>query len=279
MKARRLAMALATTLGLAKRGFFIPYRYADRLPATAIREPYAPVAELFAESRPAFDEVLGLIEAVAGDLAAIGGAPPPAPRWDQDWFPCLDAAVAYALVRAHRPRRIVEVGSGHSTRFLARAIADGGLETVLAAVDPAPRANLEGLPIDFIRATVQEAGATPFADLVPGDMLAIDSSHILVPGSDVDFLLNRVLPEVPAGVFIHFHDIFLPDGYPPSWEWRGYNEQQAVCPLLLSGAHQMVFASHYARHAMADTLAGTVVGRLPLVTGAHESSLWLRKTA
>ena len=41
--------------------------------------------------------------------------------FEQSWFPSLDAAVAYALVRERKPQRIIEVGSGHSTRILARA--------------------------------------------------------------------------------------------------------------------------------------------------------------
>lgn len=267
-------MGLATVLGVAKRGFFIPYRYAGRMPQPAA---YDAVEAVFAGRREEFALVLRSIAAVAGDLEAIGGAPPPAPRWDQDWFPRLDAAVAYALVRAHGPRRIVEVGSGHSTRFLARAIADGGLETALTAIDPAPRADLASLPITRVGTTVQEAGAAPFADLSPGDMLIVDSSHVLMPGSDVDFLLNRVLPGLPAGVFVHFHDVFLPDPYPAAWEWRGYNEQQALAAHVLGGDYEVVFASHYVARTMIDALADTPIPGLPMVTGAFESSLWLRK--
>ena len=79
--------------------------------------------------------VLGLIEELSTSLLAIGAAPPPAPRWNQDWFPRLDAAAAYATVRSLKPRRIVEVGSGHSTRFHARAI----LFTRLRALSHAAR--------------------------------------------------------------------------------------------------------------------------------------------
>ena len=63
----------------------------------------------------------------ADEFRAIGDAPPPEPRWDQDWFPRLDAAALYVFVREARPRGIVEIGSGHSTRFMARAVRDGGL--------------------------------------------------------------------------------------------------------------------------------------------------------
>jgi hypothetical protein len=73
-----------------------------------------------------------------------------------------------------------------------------------------------------------------FPPLGPGDILFIDSSHQVKPGSDVEFLLKAVLPLLPAGVHVHFHDIFLPDDYPPQWEWRRYNEQAAVAALIES---------------------------------------------
>ncbi len=277
MTVRGLSMGLMTVLGAARRGFFIPYRYADRLPPRGRHEPYGAVKELFAAQSGVFMEVLDLIDKCAAELKAIGGAPPPQPRWNQDWFPRLDAAAAYALVRHHAPHRIVEVGSGHSTRFLARAVADGGLETTITAIDPAPRAAIAELPLTLVPTTVQRAGREIFRELGDGDMLLIDSSHVLMPGSDVDFLINRVLPDLPSGVFIHFHDVFLPWNYPAQWEWRGYNEQQALCALLLGGDYAVLFASHYTLKAMAERIMRTVVAELPLVEGAHETGLWLRK--
>ena len=133
----------------------------------------------------------------AADLESIGAALPPSPRWDQDWFPRLDAAAAYAMVRSLRPRRIVEVGSGHSTRFLARAVADGGLDTRITAIDPQPRASIEKLPVEWLRTPVQRVAAFP--PLGEDDILFIDSSHQLKPGSDVEFLLKAVLPMLPPG--------------------------------------------------------------------------------
>jgi len=65
------------------------------------------------------------------------------PRFNQDWFPGLDGAMAYTLVRYFKPAKIVEVGSGHSTRFLAQAINDGGLRTQLYSVAPQPRADVD----------------------------------------------------------------------------------------------------------------------------------------
>jgi methyltransferase family protein len=218
--------------------------------------------------------LLKWIENFAAELEAIGGEPPPAPRWNQDWFPRLDAAAAYAVVRTLKPRRIVEVGSGHSTRFLARAVADGGLATRITAIDPKPRANIEGLDVEWIRKPVQRIAAFPA--LGAGDILFIDSTHQLKPGSDVDFLLNAVLPMLPAGVRVHFHDIFLPDDYPSEWSWRRYNEQAAVAALIERNLFKVDFASYPVVSRTPEAIHG-VLARLPLVAGAIESSLWLTK--
>ncbi len=277
MPIRRLAFGLATVLGIARRGFFIPYRRAGEVPPPGARPAYAAIAALMHDREADFRARLDAIDAHAAALRAIGGDPAPAPRWDQDWFPRLDAAVAYAMVRDLRPRRIVEVGSGHSTRFLARAVADAGLGTAITAIDPAPRADLAGLAVKRVGAPVQSAGQAPFADLAAGDILFIDSSHILMPGSDVDWLLNHVFPALPAGVRVHVHDVFLPDDYPAEWAWRGYNEQLAVATLLHGGGYRPLFASHYVATRMAESLRKTVIAGLPLGAGARESSLWLEK--
>lgn len=274
---RRLAMGLATVLGKKPQGFFIPYRYAADTPVRAERLGYPALGTRFKACEAAFRIHLDAIESYAKELAAIGDQPPPEPRWQQEWFPRLDAAAAYAMVREVRPRRIVEVGSGHSTRFYFRAVRDGGLETRITAIDPAPRADIAALDIDLHRATVQRAGLAPFADLAAGDVLSIDSSHILMPGSDVDMLFNDVLPRLPAGLHVHIHDIFLPDDYPPAWEWRGYNEQLGVGPLLLGGGFDIRWSSHYVATRMADALRGTVLEILERPADAIESGLWLLK--
>lgn len=273
-----MAMGLGTVLGVARRGYFIPYRYAAGVPPVPPRSAYPEIEALFDTRRGAFEAFLAEIDGFAAQLEAIGKDAPPAPRWDQGWFPRLDAAAAYAIVRARAPARVIEVGSGHSTRFMVRAARDAGLKTAFTCIDPVPRATLTGLGVRHIEGTAQSVGIEPFRDLGAGDILFIDSSHILVPGSDVDFVINRVWPLLPTGVIVHIHDVFLPDGYPEIWGWRGYNEQLAVAPLLTGGGADIVFASHYVADRMADRVADTVLGRLPMMNGVFETSLWLEKS-
>jgi predicted O-methyltransferase YrrM len=279
MRLRRLRLGLATLLGLKQRGFFIPYRYADQVPPRRERRSYAALEPLFLSAEPDFLGLLRSVDVLAGALQAIGSEPPPEPRWNQDWFPRLDAAALYALVRDKRPRRIVEVGSGHSTRFMARAARDGGLPTEITAIDPEPRADIAATGATLVRDTVQGAGLDAFERLAEGDILFIDSSHILMPGTDVDLLLNRVLPRLGKGVLVHIHDVFLPDDYPAEWEWRGYNEQLGVAALIQGAGYRLVWSSHYAATRMAAAVASSAVGRIALEPGAKESSLWLIKAS
>ncbi|HUT51733.1 MAG TPA: class I SAM-dependent methyltransferase [Alphaproteobacteria bacterium] len=285
---RRLRFGLSTLLGFGRRGFFIPYRYAGGVTPAGTRPRYTAVSAVLRRCEGDFGAVLHAIESFGADLFGIGAktseaeAPVPAPRFDQAWFPPLDAAAAYALIRERKPARIVEIGSGHSTRFLARAVHDGGLATTITAWDPAPRSAIDGLcvagkPVEWIRATVQEAGDGIANELSAGDVLFIDTSHILMPGSDVDILFNHVLPVLPAGVLVHIHDIFLPDDYPAEWDWRGYNEQLALIPMLLGGGWTPLFASHYVETRMTAPLAATLVARLPNPEAAPNTSLWLLK--
>lgn len=283
-KIRRFSMGIATLLG-QPRGFFIPYRYAARMAQAAAPgsgpDPNPDIARRFAAKQPEFAACLAGLAEFTDEFAQIGTEPPPAPRWEQDWFPRLDAAMAFAMVAWHKPARIVEIGSGHSTRFLAHAAMRLSPATQITAIDPAPRANLASLPVTALAMTLQAAAEKQpdlFATLSPGDMLFIDSSHILMPGTDVDFLLNRIVPVLAEGVIVHFHDIFLPDPYPAAWNWRGYNEQQALGPLISCGAVEPLFSSHYVQSRMGRALAQSAAGALPLPAGAYESSLWLRKT-
>jgi predicted O-methyltransferase YrrM len=266
---RRLVLGLPTVLSLTPRGWFIPHRYAPLLPPPGAQPPYAAIEALFESKVAAFEAVIALIDTHETALQGMHSL------LDQAWFPSLDAAVAYALMRDRKPQHLVEVGSGHSTRVLAKAL--GGLGEILA-IDPAPRADIAGLPgVQVVPSTVQSAPQQLFDRLGRGDVLFIDSSHILMPGSDVDLLLNRVLPRLPAGVIVHIHDIFLPFDYPPVWGWRAYNEQQGVLPLMATGAYAPLFSSVWARQRLGERLAQSVVARLPMPQEAMSTSLWLEK--
>jgi len=269
---RRLRFGLSTLLGLKRLGFFIPYRYAQSVEAA----DYPALRPLFEAARPKFDAVLDGIESHAPDLERILEGQGPA-RFDQGWFSRLDAAAAYVLVRQSGPARIIEIGSGHSTRFMAQAVKDAGLPTRITCIDPAPRAALSELEVEHLPVLLKDADPRMFETLAAGDVLFIDSSHIAMPGTDVDRLFLDVLPRLAEGTLIHIHDITLPDAYPSVWEWRGYNEQLLMGTLLQGRGYELVFASHFVARDNPAALAKGILARIPLYSGAHETSLWLRK--
>lgn len=208
------------------------------------------------------------------------------PRWEQDWFPCLDGVMAYTMMRLHSPRRVIEVGSGHSTRLLAYGLEDAqgdgsGEGGEVLAIDPTPRVShprVAGstLPGSWRIRWLREDVRTAAVNFSACDVVFVDSSHIMMPGSDVEMILLEVLPRMPAGVLVHFHDIFLPWAYPKSWNWREYNEQSAIAALLWSGRARILWSSAWFRHHHHRRVQDSELGSIPLVDGAYESSLWLR---
>ena len=268
--------------------FAAPGHFYSPLPHSALiaRHSAEALAECCGDELPGIDLNDALQVQLAAELGAHQAAIPfpdtrtPGHRYhfDNPYFSYGDAVVLFGILRRFQPARIVEIGSGHSTRFLARAVIDGGLPTEMLCIDPAPRADIAGLadrlPLRVLRTTLQDAGIEALPSLAPGDMLVIDSSHLALPGTDVDMLFGRVLPRLPAGVLVHVHDVFLPDGYPDSWGWRQYAEQMVVAGWLAAGGLRLRFASRWVRTRMAAAVAGGAAGRIPVGAAAFESSLW-----
>ncbi len=152
---------------------------------------------------------------------------------------------------------------------------DGNLPTRLTSIDPQPRATLSGL--DVLTKPLHDLPLSLFGSLTLGDILFVDSSQVLAPSSDVERLLEHILPPLPSRILVHFHDIFLLDDYSADWAHRRYTEQSAVAGLLSTGDWQAEFSFAHAVHCLGDALAQSVAGELPLIAGARESSLWLRK--
>ena len=203
--------------GGTKFGFYIPYEWAGTLNPFTEDDTYEWLKAAWDADQGTFRETLGRIEKHLDTLAGFAAIDPgdgDAPRFDQSWCPGLDGAAAYGLVRELAPARIIEIGSGHSTRFMARAIRDGGLATRLTSIDPVPRRSIDHLCAEVVRTTLDKADLSLFDGLGGNDILFFDGSHIAMPGSDADTLVNRVLPRLNPGVWVHVHDIFLPPRLP-----------------------------------------------------------------
>jgi predicted O-methyltransferase YrrM len=153
-------------------------------------------------------------------------------HYNNGYFESCDAEVAYCMVREWKPRRIVEIGSGFSTRAMAQALRANrdrdGLAGELVTVDPSPERLPEnglGDVVTVVVDHVQRLDISLFERLRADDMLFIDSSHVVSVGSDVVREYLQILPRLKPGVLVHVHDIFLPSDYPRSavlenlWFW------------------------------------------------------------
>lgn len=131
----------------------------------------------------------------------------------------IEAQALHGFIRYYKPTRIFEVGSGVSTYCTFQALEKNRLENGkpfdVTCIEPYPSDQLKKFTnIELIESPVQKIPFEKFNELQAGDLLFIDSSHTVRPGGDVNYLILEVLPRLSAGVFIHFHDIFLPYDYP-----------------------------------------------------------------
>ena len=166
-------------------------------------------------------------------------------------FEGTDAMVLYCMVRHFRPNLIFEIGAGFSTRVSAKAALENG-NTRLISIEPYPDAVLaEGFPglTTLIQNNVQEMSLEFFAELNAGDILFIDSTHVVNVGGDVNFLFLEVLPRLNPGVVVHLHDIFLPQEFPKRWVLEDhlfYTEQYLLQAFLTYNSEfEILFANNY----------------------------------
>ncbi len=262
-----------TLLGVKDTGFFVRYLHAGTLPRDQAFYPY--VDALFAAADPLFLEILGEIEALAPEFARFGERPGD-PKWGAGVFPALDGAAAYAVVQRYRPKRILEIGSGTSTRYLLRAIADMASPCRLTCIDPTPRREIASLGVEHLPRVLAKEDAALLETFEANDIFFIDSSHVMATGTDVDIEFNQLFPSLKPGVLVHVHDIFLPYGYPGKWRDRWYSEQNALIGWLVSGYFEPVFAGHYLSRKYPDE-AGRALAKFG-ATAKAAGSLWLRRS-
>lgn len=156
------------------------------------------------------------------------------PNWANGWMPALDGVALYGFIVTHKPKIYLEIGSGNSTKFARKAIADFDLKTKIISIDPEPRDDIDKICDEIIRKPVENVDITFFDQLSANDILYIDNSHRSFMNSDVTALFVDILPRLQKGVLIEMHDITLPFDYPDEWSNRYYSEQYLLAASLLS---------------------------------------------
>lgn len=197
-------------------------------------------------------------------------------------FSTADADLYYLLIRNLKPSRIIEIGSGFSTRLALKAIQKNKEEnhdTKLTCIEPYEMGWLDNADgIELIRKKVEDVPDSLFDSLQEGDILFIDSSHIIRPGNDVLVEYLKILPLLSKGVMVHIHDIFSPRDYPTKWvteEYRFWNEQYLLEAFLyFNESFRVLFSANLLQHDFFSEASKTLIH---MQAGKEPGSFWIQR--
>ncbi len=208
-------------------------------------------------------------------------------------FTEVDAQLLYLMVREARPRRVIEVGSGLSSFYLQRAGEANGKEgrpLRLTSIDPFPFAGLARLAgVEIIAREVQDVGLDTFDELEAGDLLFIDSTHVVKIDGDVPYLYLEVIPRLRPGVLVHVHDVHFPFNvpYPPDRyvlapRWPTYWTEAMLLQAFLAfnSSFEILLSAPLLRHHDEAFLRAVIPAYRPVEAedfDTHFGSLWMRR--
>ena len=203
-------------------------------------------------------------------------------HFNNPFYSYTDGIVLYTMIRHLKPKRIIEIGSGFSSAVMLdtnELFFDKQIS--LTFIEPYPE-RLHSLltpddqkSVSILQSDVQSVSPDIFDQLRAGDMLFIDSSHIVKTGSDVHFILFEILPLIRQGVYIHFHDIFYPFEYPKEWvfEGRNWNENYFLRAFLMhNSAYEIRIFSNYIHRFHNDAFRD-----MPLSYQNTGGNIWIEK--
>ena len=154
-------------------------------------------------------------------------------------FEAGDADFYYQIIRFFKPKKIIEVGSGHSTKLAKIAInknfEETNIKTKIICIEPYENKWLETLGVKVLRKKIENINLDWNKELKKNDILFIDSSHIIRPNGDILKIYLEIIPQLRKGVIVQIHDIFTPKNYLKSWlieDVRLWNEQYILEALL-----------------------------------------------
>lgn len=199
-----------------------------------------------------------------------------------DSFDTLDGSLYYSIIRKFKPKQIVEIGCGNSTKIALKAITQNKLEgsnCEFTCIEPYENPYLAKLDINLIRKKVEDIDLDFFKKLEENSILFIDSTHVIRPQGDVLFEFLELLPALPKGVIIHIHDIFTPRNYPKKWileDKRLWDEQYLLEAFLMyNNAFEVIATANHLSYEQPELLKE----KFPMYDGkeGQGASLYLRK--
>jgi predicted O-methyltransferase YrrM len=203
--------------------------------------------------------------------------------YENDWYSYSDAIFLYSFLRKHKPKRIIEIGSGFSSAVMLDTIERFfSNRPEITFIEPYPDRlksllrNQDEDQVKIIEKKIQEVPLELFSSLESGDFLFIDSSHVVKCGSDLQLLLFEILPLLPDGVFVHFHDVFYPFDYPSDWlkEGRYWNENYFLRAFL---SYNCEWSIYFFNTYMSFSFNDFIKDKMPLCTKNSGGSLYIQR--
>jgi predicted O-methyltransferase YrrM len=203
--------------------------------------------------------------------------------YENDWYSYSDAIFLYSFLRKHKPKRIIEIGSGFSSAVMLDTIERFfSNRPEITFIEPYPDRlksllrNQDEDQVKIIEKKIQEVPLELFSSLESGDFLFIDSSHVVKCGSDLQLLLFEILPLLPDGVFVHFHDVFYPFDYPSDWlkEGRYWNENYFLRAFL---SYNCEWNIYFFNTYMSFSFNDFIKDKMPLCTKNSGGSLYIQR--
>lgn len=160
-----------------------------------------------------------------------------------------DAEILFNFVRLKKPTKIIEIGSGNSTKVIEAALKlniKEGSNPKFTCIEPYKPWLKSTEHIKILRSKLEQTSLDWTKELSDGDFLFIDSSHMIRPQGDVLYEYLEIIPMLNPGVFVHVHDIFSPRDYPETWiktDVKFWNEQYLLETLLSNSNRYKVIAS------------------------------------
>ena len=160
-----------------------------------------------------------------------------------------DAEILFNFLRLKKPSKIIEIGSGNSTKVIEAALKlniKEGSNPKFTCIEPYKPWLKSTEHIKILRSKLEQTSLDWTKELSDGDFLFIDSSHMIRPQGDVLYEYLEIIPTLNPGVFVHVHDIFSPRDYPETWlktDVKFWNEQYLLETLLSNSNRYKVIAS------------------------------------
>ena len=202
--------------------------------------------------------------------------------YDNLWFGNSDAIFLYSFLRKYQPKRIIEIGSGFSSAVMLDTIDSFfSQRPEITFIEPYPDRLLSLLRegdkqrVRLIDRKIQEVPSDIFSTLESGDLLFIDSSHVVKCGSDLQLLIFEILPHLQPGVVVHFHDVFYPFDYPAEWltEGRYWNENYFLRAFLSYNCEwSILFFTTYIHYMFRDE----IIEKMPLCAKNPGGGLYIQ---